>query len=1007
MSGSTIGGVVGAAIGFWIGGGPQGAYYGWMVGSAVGGYVDPTQVYGPRLQDASQQTAMPGVYITRGWGTFRTAGFVLWQEPTVVEHERTQRQGKGGPEQVSYFYTRSHAIGICRGPITGILIAKENGKVVLDQRTDAVILAEYASAGITGVAAAAKLSEQRAQNAKFLANTTFYLGTEDQLPDPVMEEHEGVNNVPAYPSLVYMGREDPELVLDGAISQYEFVVVRDGTTSTGPASYSARSFSLDVLPFNKNAHGLVEPRKPGVTYEYAAVPYLSVWDDPAVVWHSTVDAAIAEVETRPVTGEPVLRGWSTFVGEIGNNGFGAEDTLYPWKGVANDANAFYPIGLVYSRYPASEEQQEFYYATQSATEAVWVATIRNLPGGSQFGSGVVYSGSATGNDETYNGNKVWHDIIIACRPVASCVSPVPATAQAIPDAPGSYVDANGNVYTEGSCSLEAGTFKVLGTLFHNSNDIGYGDSVVMLPQGPALRSDDADYSDEAYWTAAYNASVSAGLIPAGKSYSATGTDGDDFYPQLVSAACLCTPNYEMVAPEGVVLGTIVADLCRDEGLSEDEFDVSQLTDIVPGFRIASEGGADAAIDALQKIYLFDIGEWDGKVHFVKRGGTSLFAINGDDLIERDGDAFEVKDIQEFELLRSVTVGYSDPAAGYGPNTQKWERRTSLIETRGEASFELPITINADTAATAAKRKGMVAWGEPEKHKFSLPMRLSRITQTDVGTYTADDGEVRQVRVMQAEEDTGIRHMESATNAPEAYNATATGVAPKAPTITDVSVRGPTFAAYMNLPSLRTQDNVPGVTIAACGLLPGWAGAEILLSVDGGISYQPVATFTTPSTMGRLAADCTESSEPIDVRMNAGVLQSVTDEQLTLRRNAFAIKTNGVTELGQFKTATAAGSGAYALTNTVRGLLGTSAVVHAVGDPFVLVETAQFVPLDISLAGRPLYFKAVSFGTSQDAADAVPFVFNPLFTTVIVGSLTRSGETVTVSGQPIYVVIDNA
>jgi hypothetical protein len=297
-------------------------------------------------------------------------------------------------------------------------------------------------------------------------------------------------------------------------------------------------------------------------------------------------------------------------------------------------------------------------------------------------------------------------------------------------------------------------------------------------------------------------------------------------------------------------------------------------------------------------------------------------------------------------------------------------------------------MGADQAATVAKRKGLSAWGEPEKQKLSLlSLRHAKYTPTDILNLTHNDAEVDTIRLMQIEDDSGIREIESSLNCAEAYNATATGVAPKPPTVTDGSLRGPTTAVYMNLPSLRTQDNVPGIYIAACGILPGWSGASILLSVDGGVSYQEVTAFNAPSTMGQLVANCTASSEPISVRMEDGSLSSITDDQLALRQNAFAIVTNDAAELGQFKTATAGGSDLYELTDTVRGVLDTTAAAHASGDPFVMVATAKFVPLDISLAGRTLYFKAVTFGTSQDAAEAVPFVFNPLFTSVSVEAYT--------------------
>jgi hypothetical protein len=45
ISGSTIGGAIGAVIGFYVtGGSPQGAQWGWMIGPAVGDCTDPVVI---------------------------------------------------------------------------------------------------------------------------------------------------------------------------------------------------------------------------------------------------------------------------------------------------------------------------------------------------------------------------------------------------------------------------------------------------------------------------------------------------------------------------------------------------------------------------------------------------------------------------------------------------------------------------------------------------------------------------------------------------------------------------------------------------------------------------------------------------------------------------------------------------------------------------------------------------------------------------------------------------
>lgn len=214
--------------------------------------------------------------------------------------------------------------------------------------------------------------------------------------------------------------------------------------------------------------------------------------------------------------------------------------------------------------------------------------------------------------------------------------------------------------------------------------------------------------------------------------------------------------------------------------------------------------------------------------------------------------------------------------------------------------------------------------------------------------------------------------------------------------------GPTNGVALNLPSLRTSDNVPGMYIGGHGYLSGWAGASVLLSVDGGVSYQGVGDIVDPTTMGIITADIDEDDEPIPVDLYSGTLSSITVSQVAARMNAFAIVTDGVAEVGQFQIADPNSSGGYDLSNTIRGALNTTATSHAENDQFVMIGNLKFLPLDISLAGRTLFFKFVSYGTSADDAIPVEVVFSPLFTSVTIEAYVNDvGDTYTDQTGSIY------
>lgn len=204
-----VGGVIGGIFG-----GPVGYAIGSAIGSAIGGYIDPVKVSGPRLTDATAQTSSVGMPIPFGYGIFTTAGNLIWTDK-LIEHKKTQRQGKGGgTKTTTYTYTRSYAIGICQGPIYGIKWIKRNGKKVWTSDPSAPI-------------------EDREFAQKWGKKIKLYMGGEDQMPDATITAKEGGGNVSAFRGLAYMVVTDDDLTdAAGAVAQYEFCV-----QATQPEAY--------------------------------------------------------------------------------------------------------------------------------------------------------------------------------------------------------------------------------------------------------------------------------------------------------------------------------------------------------------------------------------------------------------------------------------------------------------------------------------------------------------------------------------------------------------------------------------------------------------------------------------------------------------------------------------------------------------------------------------------------------------------------------------------------
>lgn len=225
----TIGGAV---IGSFFGA-PQ---LGFMLGSLIGNVVDPVKVYGPRMTDAQVMTARDGVPIPWGSGRFRVAGTMIACQPgKPTEHKKEESADKGGPKQVSYTYTRTHAVLICEGPIVGVRKIWRNKKLVYDAseaptRTDedADSFADIFKAWVG----------RRGTTKEFSEKIAIYLGDETQLPDSELEALFGVGEVPAHRGTAYMRvLNDDVTETGGAVPQYDFEVMVNGTSSTQAAQY--------------------------------------------------------------------------------------------------------------------------------------------------------------------------------------------------------------------------------------------------------------------------------------------------------------------------------------------------------------------------------------------------------------------------------------------------------------------------------------------------------------------------------------------------------------------------------------------------------------------------------------------------------------------------------------------------------------------------------------------------------------------------------------------------
>ncbi len=176
--GSTVGAAIGATAGYWL----------------DRQLIDSTRhIEGARLSGMKPFQAEEGAAVPRLYGTARLGGTMIWA--TRFEEDRTtRRQGfKGGPRVTTYGYFANVAFALCEGEIACVRRVWADGRE-LDLGT---------------------------------VEMRVYPGSQDQLPDPLIEAKQGPGNAPAYRGIAYAVFERLPLESYGnRVPQFQFEVMR-------------------------------------------------------------------------------------------------------------------------------------------------------------------------------------------------------------------------------------------------------------------------------------------------------------------------------------------------------------------------------------------------------------------------------------------------------------------------------------------------------------------------------------------------------------------------------------------------------------------------------------------------------------------------------------------------------------------------------------------------------------------------------------------------------------
>ncbi len=342
---------------------------------------------------------------------------------------------------------------------------------------------------------------------------------------------------------------------------------------------------------------------------------------------------------------------------------------------------------------------------------------------------------------------------------------------------------------------------------------------------------------------------------------------------------------------------------------------------------------------------------------------------GADQGEQPAERTAIDRVSTHLLPSRLTLSYAEPDRDYQPGLQRVRREASSLR---EEALALPVTLNTATAVQLAHRALASRWASRERLKIALPFRYAGLLP---GARISVPGRSGPWQIISSELEAMVVKL-TLQKAPTLPFATALAEPGRGVTERDM-VHGPTVLQILDLPIFDDRiATEPLVYVAASGQSPGWRRAPVLQSTDQGVSWQDVGITADPAiqgtTLSRLGQGTCFSVDRVNtvdvILLNTEMQLEHTDfEGLVAGRNLALIGQ----ELIQFEKAERINAGHYRLSGLMRGRRGTewAIAIHAVGEPFVLIEADSLLNLQLPIGIQRLKLKAFGVGDGVEGASA--------------------------------------
>ena len=423
------------------------------------------------------------------------------------------------------------------------------------------------------------------------------------------------------------------------------------------------------------------------------------------------------------------------------------------------------------------------------------------------------------------------------------------------------------------------------------------------------------------------------------------------------------------------LPALIEDLCENSGLKPNEFIINRLNEKVKGLVTAGNDPASTSLQALAISHFFDVASYNGRIHFVGRGGEPALTIPMSDLIE--GGILEKRG-EIIEVPMQLNIEYFDIEGGLNSDLQT---SSKAKDTRafGDESFETSeIMTNDEAKIVAVKQHKLYIENQRGEVEFELPKKYISLTVGDV--VILDE---KRLRIEKIELDLLTQKYTCKYDRKSAYQTSVKGIPVDKPTPPPENIVGEPYLEIFDSHILSDEHDTLGLYAVVQRSTDAWTGVLIEISNDGGENWNTIGEEGAEGIMGKTVTKLNAHSKYFQDKTNKFQIELYDHrDEVDEYTHRQVLNRNGMLKIGNeiinYEDAEYLGSGIYEFSNLLRGRKGTDAVEHEIGTRvvFLSVGAVRFYEMSVSSLNRTALVRATAIGTTSTST-TVEFTFKGL------------------------------